>query len=602
MRIKQRAAGTGLGPRLEFGCLSSVRTGSVPSRRRLTRLAAGLFFLPALMFLAAVSLSGCAAEPDAPPVQTVQLVPGVPPLVATCSNGAVVPNPGDNPGLVGDCVALLEAWNTLGGEGRLGWYPRVPINEWMGVTVEGKPKRVRRLEIFGIRLIGRIPGSLGKLTALEHLDLSINELHREIPAELGGLTNLESLDLQVNNLTGEVPASFGRLQKLGKLYLAGNELTGCIPQSLQNIPFNDLDQLPLKVCGNLPAGQAAGSPTPQPASVTACSNGTAVPEPYYAPQLIIDCSILLEVRDTLAGSGDLDWDPGRPITRWEGVVVDRRNGRLHVLELPQRRLAGQIPPELGQLVNLEMLTLQKNELTGEVPGELGQLENLLGLFLSDNPLTGSIPSELGGLSRLRYLDLSATGVTGEIPPELGDMSSLGILDLRDNQLAGMVPPELSRLSNLGILDLSGNLLSGTIPPQLGDMAALSGLNLSGNQLTGTIPAEVGQLPNLRRLHLQGNKLHGEIPPELGEIKVLRQLVLQNNELTGEIPAGLKRARRLETLDLSGNGLSGEIPDWLTGLSGLTLLHLEGNGFTGCVPANLFEIFDNDLDRLDLSPC
>ena len=434
MRNKQRAAGTGLGAWPEFGSLSSVRTGSGPSRCRLPRQAAGLCFLPALMFLAAVSLSGCAAEPDAPPVPTVQPGPGVPPLVATCSNGVVVPNPGDNPGLVGDCVALLEAWTTLGGEGRLGWYPRVPINEWMGVTVEGKPKRVRRLEIFGFRLIGRIPGSLGKLTALERLDLSVNELHREIPAELGGLTNLESLDLQVNHLTGEVPASFGRLQKLEKLHLGGNELTGCIPQSLQNIPFNDLDQLPLKVCGDLPAGPAASSPTPQPASVTACSNGTAVPEPYYAPQLIIDCSILLEVRDTLAGSGDLDWDPGRPVTQWEGVVVDRRNGRLHVLELPQRRLAGQIPPELG------------------------------------------------------------------------------------------------------------------------------------------------------------------------EIKVLRQLVLQNNELTGEIPEGLKSARGLERLDLSGNGLSGEIPDWLTGLSGLTELHLDGNGFTGCVPADLFEIFDNDLDRLDLSPC
>ena len=189
LRNKQHAAGTGSGPWPEFGCLSSVRTGSVPSRRRLTRLAARLFFLPALMFLAAVSLSGCAAEPDAPPAATEQLGQGVPPLVATCSNGVVVPNPDENPGLVGDCVTLLEAWNTLGGKGRLGWYPMIPINEWMGVTVEGKPKRVRRLDVFGLQLIGKIPGNLGKLAALEHLDLSINELHREIPAELGGFVS-----------------------------------------------------------------------------------------------------------------------------------------------------------------------------------------------------------------------------------------------------------------------------------------------------------------------------------------------------------------------------------------------------------------------------
>ena len=598
MRYKPCAAGPGLGPRPEFGCLPSVRTGNLLSQRRVTRRAAGLSFLPVLMFLTAVALSGCAGGPDAPPVATVQ--PG--PLATACSNGVVVRKPEDNQGLVGDCVTLLEAWDTMGGDGKLAWSPELPIDKWIGVTVDGKPKRVRRLEIFGLQLIGKIPENVGKLTALEHLDLSINALNREIPAELGDLTNLVFLDLHINNLTGQIPASLGRLQKLEKLYLEGNELTGCIPQSLQNIPENDLDQLPLKVCEDLPAGQTAVSPAPQPESVTPCSNGTAVPEPFYDPQLIIDCSALLEGRDTLAGNGELDWDPGRPITQWEGVNVDRRNGRLQVLELPQRRLTGQIPPELGQLVNLVMLVLQENELTGEVPGELGQLENLVVLLLSDNPLTGPIPAELGDLSRLQTLDLSVTGVTGEIPSELGDMSSLDRLNLGDNQLSGMVPPELARLSNLGNLDLSGNRLSGTIPPELGDMAALSGLNLSGNQLTGTIPAELGRLPNLRRLDLEGNKLNGEIPPELGEIEGLRQLILQNNELTGEIPEGLKRASGLTKLDLSGNGLSGEIPDWLTGLSGLTLLHLEGNGFTGCVPADLFDIFENDLDRLGLSPC
>ena len=585
-----------------FLCTASVRTTSAPLRRRLIRPAAGLFPLLALMFVAAVSLSGCAAEPDAPPAATVQLGQGVPPLVATCSNGVAVPDPEKNPGLVGDCAILLEAWNTLGGQRRLSWYPKLPINDWRGVTVEGKPKRVRRLEIFGFQLIGKIPGNLGKLTALEHLDLSINELHREIPPELGGLTNLEFLDLQVNNLTGEIPASLGRLQNLKKLYLAGNQLTGCIPQPLLDIPDHDLGRLALPSCGAEPAEPRAESPTPLAESVAACSNGTAVPEPYYDPQLIIDCSVLLEVREILAGSAILDWDSSRPITQWQDVGVDRGDGRLHVLELPRRGLTGQIPPELGQLVNLEMLVLQDNQLTGEVPSELGQLRNLQGLFLQGNPLTGPIPGELGGLARLRYLVLSETGVSGEIPPELGDMSSLDILDLRDNQLVGMVPPELGRLSNLGNLDLSGNRLSGVIPPELGELAEVSGLNLSDNQLTGEIPAELGRLANLKRLHLSGNQLNGEIPPELGETKGLRQLILRNNELTGEIPEGLKRARRLDKLDLSGNDLSGEIPDWLTGLGGLTLLRLEGNEFTGCVPADLFAISNNDLDRLSLPPC
>ena len=582
--------------------MSSVRTSSAPLLRRLTKPADGLLLLFALIFLAAVSLSGCAAEPDALPAATVRLGQEVPPLVATCSNGVAVPDPEKNPGLVGDCALLLEAWNTLGGKGRLGWYPRLPIKDWMGVTVEGKPKRVRRLEIFGFQLIGKIPGNLGKLTALEHLDLSINELHREIPAELGGLTNLESLDLQVNNLTGEIPASLGRLQNLEKLYLAGNQLTGCIPQPLLDISDHDLDRLVLPACGNGPTEPRAESPTPPAGSVLACSNGTAVPEPYYDPQLIMDCSILLEVREILAGSADLDWDPSRSIRQWQGVGVDRRNGHLHWLELPQIGLTGRVPRELGRLVNLEMLILEDNQLTGEVPSELGQLRNLQGLFLQGNRLSGPIPAELGGLARLRDLVLSETGVSGEIPPELGDLSSLEGLELRENRLTGMIPPELGRLSNLWQLDLADNRLRGVIPPELGELTEVSGLNLSDNQLTGEIPAELGRLPNLKQLHLEGNQLNGEIPPELGEIRGLRQLILRDNELTGEIPEGLLRADRLGRLDLSGNDLSGEIPDWLTGLGGLTLLRLEGNEFTGCVPGALLDIFDNDLDRLGLPPC
>lgn len=590
MRLIRSLAGPRSGP------------GSDPSRRRLTRPTAGLFILPSLMFLAAVLLPGCSTGPEAAPAGKIPASLGASPAAAACSNGIVVPDPEKNPGLVGDCAVLLEAWNTLGGEGRLGWYAKLPIDDWMGVTVEGKPKRVRRLEIFGFRLIGKIPGNLGELTALEHLDLSINELHREIPAELGGLTNLESLDLQVNNLTGEIPASLGRLQNLEKLFLAGNQLTGCIPQRLLAVPDHDLDRLALPACVDGPAEPRAASPTPVAELVAACSNGTAVPEPYYDPQLIMDCSVLLEVKEFLAGEADLDWDSSWSIRQWQGVGVSRRNGHLHWLELPQAGLTGRIPPELGQLVNLEMLVLEDNQLTGEVPSELGKLQNLQGLFLQGNPLSGPIPGELGGLSGLRHLALSETGVSGEIPPELGDMSSLEGLELRENRLTGMVPPELDRLSNLWQLDLSGNRLTGVIPPELGELAELSGLVLSDNELTGEIPAELGRLSNLKRLYLEGNQLSGEIPPELGEIKGLRQLVLRNNELTGEIPEGLKKARRLDELDLSGNGLSGEIPDWLARLGGLTLLRLEGNEFTGCVPRALLDVFDNDLDRLGLPTC
>ena len=51
-----------------------------------------------------------------------------------------------------------------------------------------------------------------------------------------------------------------------------------------------------------------------------------------------------------------------------------------------------LPPEIGQLTNLQQLNLSYNRLT-RLPPEIGQLTNLQELDLSNNPLT-SLPPEL----------------------------------------------------------------------------------------------------------------------------------------------------------------------------------------------------------------
>ena len=124
-----------------------------------------------------------------------------------------------------------------------------------------------------------------------------------------------------------------------------------------------------------------------------------------------------------------NWLTDAPLGEWYGVETDT-SGRVVSLNLSGRwdreldkaiphGLRGPIPPELGNLANLQVLELASNNLTGAIPPELGDLANLRVLSLWGNPFKGGIPPELGGFVNLTSLDLSGSNLSGAIPPELG---------------------------------------------------------------------------------------------------------------------------------------------------------------------------------------
>ena len=204
-----------------------------------------------------------------------------------------------------------------------------------------------------------------------------------------------------------------------------------------------------------------------PEHVTACSAGVVVPEPEANPGLVQDCVDLFEMRDTLAGSAQLNWDFETPITEWEGLSV--RGVPLRVRGLGGRSLS---------------------DLNGNIPPELGNLTALKGLDLANNELSGSIPPELGRLTDLEFLSLESNHLEGAIPPEIGDMRNLRVLSLADNDLRGDLPPEMGRLGNLTDLDLGDNLLTGSVPAEWSGMTRLQNLRLLRNDLSGCIPVEL----------------------------------------------------------------------------------------------------------------
>ena len=151
-------------------------------------------------------------------------------------------------------------------------------------------------------------------------------------------------------------------------------------------------------------GPWSATATGTPAMPSVCVTGGAVADAANTG-LAADCEALLSARDTLAGTGSLNWSADIPITAWDGVTVEGTLERVTELSLASQGLTGTIPPELGSLANLELLNLSENQLTGTIPPELGSLANLGSLWLNDNELTGCIPAGLGDVEVNDFDDL-----------------------------------------------------------------------------------------------------------------------------------------------------------------------------------------------------
>ena len=320
------------------------------------------------------------------------------------------------------------------------------------------------------------------------LDLSSNQISGRIPPELGDLSNLSYLSVDTNKLIGSIPLSFINLDALDDFYFSNTYL--CEPNTQE---FQHWKETVLTWTG----------------TDIICFDCSTVEIPQ------VECEALVALYEDTLGpewTNHTNWLETTTINEWFGVTLN--DNHVSRLQIHTNNLKGSIPPELGDLDNLQILNFYGNQLSGSIPPKLGNLSNLTTLYLSDNQLTGTIPPGLGNLSNLQILSFNGNQLRGNIPPELGNLSSLVGLYLKANQLSGTIPPRLGNLASLMELYLSENQLSGSIPPELGNLSSLVGLNLNSNQLSGSIPLELGKLTNLVLFYLFENPLRGSLPMTL----------------------------------------------------------------------------------------
>ena len=78
-------------------------------------------------------------------------------------------------------------------------------------------------------------------------------------------------------------------------------------------------------------------------------------------------------------------------------------------------------------------------------------------------MTGPIPPEIGNLTELNYFVLGANRLSGEVPKELANLTKLKVFVIDTNFLTGEFPPELANLTNLEAFRVNSTQLTGCVP-------------------------------------------------------------------------------------------------------------------------------------------
>ncbi|KAJ0772087.1 putative endo-polygalacturonase [Helianthus annuus] len=269
-----------------------------------------------------------------------------------------------------------------------------------------------------------------------------------------------------------------------------------------------------------------------------------------------------------------------------------------------QRLRGDISQSILYLKQLEHLDLSCNDFGGlQIPRFMGSLGNLRYLNLSRSGFRGTIPPQLGNLTELEVLCLGSfydayesTSITNM--QWLSSMSSLRHLDM-----SGVYLTEASDWFQ--ILDFAHNNLSGNIPRCFNNFTVLSKketteidpvwvfIGFGSMEITNSASLVMkGQeytystiLGLVMVLDLSSNKFSGSIPVELMALQALQSLNISNNQLTGVIPKNIGDMKLLESFDVSSNHLSGELPMSLSGLSFLSSFNVSFNNLTGRIPSS-----------------
>lgn len=106
---------------------------------------------------------------------------------------------------------------------------------WEGVHSSSYGRRVTSIFLPFKGLSCRLSRAIGKIAALEKLDLSGNRLSGMIPSQIANCTEIRELNLAYNFFTGFIPSEIGNCSFLTVLNISTNNISGIILPAMGNL-------------------------------------------------------------------------------------------------------------------------------------------------------------------------------------------------------------------------------------------------------------------------------------------------------------------------------------------------------------------------------
>ncbi|KAJ3448768.1 hypothetical protein M0812_01251 [Anaeramoeba flamelloides] len=320
-------------------------------------------------------------------------------------------------------------------------------------------KNLKCLNLEGNNISEIYSRHIDKLTQLEELNVSKNDLHFMGDDLFNYLTNLKKLLIHENKLR-LLPNSIDRLKKLKFLFLRSN-LLAYLPNSIYK-------------CINLE---------------TLCISRNFL---YSIPRGI----------HTLTNLKTLSLEDNRLEALPDSL---RYLTNLEVLNLSLNRFTI-FPKIICQIKNLKVLTLAHNKIN-YIPNSLIRLQQLVEIDLNSNKIV-SFPRSLGFFPTLCNLSLAGNRIA-RIPQkffELNNYTRFGgyQIDFSHNKLKKMGEIWAKLLGLTDELDLSHNNIQKVLIRTFEKTSQVGSLKLSYNKISKLNLVQLGLAQYLKQLHIEGN--------------------------------------------------------------------------------------------------